>query len=144
MQASDALHPARVAEIEAAIDSTVADRFLVAIAQGTVPNFIDHEAVSHDVRMKIGTVINASSSANYASLAIRFLALASYAEARQPLRQHAGVLEEAGRIAAIMTALNGTDQEIRQVREFLLAGQAGHAAANQKLIALLELPSVSA
>ena len=122
------------------LNQIVADRFLEAIARGTSPDFIDTEIKAANSSMKIGTMLAPSTTPDYVALSIKFLALASYCEARPPLTKHAATLREAGRICAVMIALNGSDAEKARMTEVALNDPSERHALTAKLLRISALP----
>lgn len=122
------------------LDQIVADRFLEAIARGTTPDFIDTEIKAASGSMKIGTMLAPARAPDYVALAIKFLTLASYCDGRPPLTKHAATLREAGRICAVMIALNGSDAEKTRMTEVALNDPSERHALTAKLLRISALP----
>ena len=122
------------------LDQIVADRFLEAIARGTTPDFIDTEIKAASGSMKFGTMLAPARAPDYVALAIKFLTLASYCDGRPPLTKHAATLREAGRICAVMIALNGSDAEKTRMTEVALNDPSERHALTAKLLRISALP----
>lgn len=122
------------------LDQIVADRFLEALARGTTPDFIDTEIKAANVCMKIGTLVAPGTTPDYVALSTKFLTLASYCDGRPPLTKHAATLRQAGRICAVMIALNGSDAEKTRMTEVALNDPSERHALTAKLLRISSLP----
>ena len=105
----------------ASLTKTLQDRFLKAIAKGSLVGFIDGEGRAAGARTQIGTV--AAGTVSIPALhgtAIRLFAMARLAEGRDTLSAHGPLLREGARLAAAMVALLPNTEETRWQKQAIL------------------------
>lgn len=105
----------------ASLTKDLQDRFLKAIAKGSLASFIDDEGKADGARTQIGTV--AAGIVSIPALhgtAIRLFAMARLAEGRDDLSSHGPLLREGARLAAAMVALLPNTEGTRRQKQAIL------------------------
>lgn len=124
-----------------AVGPDLAGRFLAAIADGSLPGFIDAEARAGGCRTQIGTIAASRSvMPDLPGTAIKLFALARLTEAQADLAVNGPLLREGARLAAVTVALRPNNPDTRRQKQVLLEAlrHDGLEARASLLIQLIE------